>query len=222
MRFSTNPFFVGVFLSLGLASADDVPKEQTLTVKGFSGQAPVVQVNGKSYVEIEAFARLTNGTLAFHGSQIVFTLPGGAVSAAPAPVEQVAKLNLSRDFLRAAIEELTVIREWRSAIVNAVQNNYPVSDDWVAGYRNNAQTKLELASAAATRSADKDGYSLLSGEFNNMKGLSDKYLGMHNSLTYIPTDSLNDDSLDKQVLNCAEGLATLAASGQFQDVTTCH
>lgn len=50
----------------------------TLVVSGQPGQAPVLQIGGKSYVNIEALARLTNGALSFEGNQITLTLLGFA------------------------------------------------------------------------------------------------------------------------------------------------
>jgi hypothetical protein len=206
---------------LGLSQAP--PQSGTLTVTGHSGQAPVIQVNGKSYVEIESVARLTNGSLSFQDSQIILTFPGAVANPAPPQTDQPAKVEgFSKDFLKAIIEEMTVIREWRSAIVNSIRNNYPVTEIWVSGYRRTADSKLALASAAAVTDADRNGLPLLSNEFGNMRTFSDKYLAMHESMAYISPDSLDGDQLDQQILNCAHGLASLAASGQFQDVPTCH
>jgi len=39
-------------------------------VRGKSGQNPVLQINGRSYVDIEALARLVNGSLRINGNQI--------------------------------------------------------------------------------------------------------------------------------------------------------
>ncbi|MFY9724230.1 MAG: hypothetical protein WB579_13175 [Bryobacteraceae bacterium] len=55
-----------------------------------------------------------------------------------------------------------------------------------------------------------------------MGKLSDKYLAMHDSLTYIPPDSVDDDPWNRQILNCSDGLAALAVGSQFQDVSECH
>ena len=33
---------------------------------GYTGQVPVRQIHGKNHVEVEALARLTNGSLSFH------------------------------------------------------------------------------------------------------------------------------------------------------------
>ena len=195
----------------------------SLTVSGHPGQAPVVQVDGKSYVEVESLARLTNSTIGFQGNQITLTLaaPSPAPVATP-PARPPVRTGFSRDFLRAGIEEMTVIREWRIAIVNAVQNNYPISEDWVSGYRRTADSKLQLASAAASTDSDRSGAALLGNEFTNMQKLSDKYLNLHKNMTYISTNSFDNDQLDQQVLECSRGLASLAANSQFEDVPTCH
>src|SRR5450755_5001387 len=52
----------------------------TLIVTGQPGQAPIVQMNGKSYVDIDALARLTNSSLSFKGNQVVLTPRGSAPS----------------------------------------------------------------------------------------------------------------------------------------------
>jgi hypothetical protein len=59
----------------------------------------------------------------------MLTLPASAKSppTAVAPASQSANSGFSKDFLKACIEEMTVIREWRGALVNAVKNGYPVN-----------------------------------------------------------------------------------------------
>lgn len=197
-------------------------QSKTLTVDGYSGQVPVIQVNGKSYVEIESLARLTGSSIAFRASQTILTLPASAANTPTPETNQPAKSGFSKDFLRAGIEEMTVIREWRVALVNAIQNGYPVMDDWVARYRSTANSKLALASTALVTDSDRNGISLLTNEFGNMQKFSDKYLAMHTSRTYIPPDALDNDPLDQQILECARGLAALIVGGQFQDVAACH
>ncbi|SRR6266403_6057241 len=34
---------------------------------------------------------------------------------------------------QGGIEEMAVIREWRSVLANAVQRGYPITDDWMGG-----------------------------------------------------------------------------------------
>ena len=50
-----------LLLSLS-AFAQDPQQNLTLIVTGQPGQIPIVQMNGKSYVDIDALARLTNSS----------------------------------------------------------------------------------------------------------------------------------------------------------------
>jgi small-conductance mechanosensitive channel len=117
---------------------------------------------------------------------------------------------------------MSVIREWRSALVNAVQNGYPVTDDLVAGYRAQAAKNLKLVSVAASTDSDRSAFQLVSNEFDNMQKLNDKILAARKNMNYISPDALKDAPLDQQILNCARSLASMAASGQFQDDGSCH
>ena len=62
----------------------------TLIVTGQPGQTPIVQMNGKSYVDIDALARLTNSSVSFKGNQVILTPPGSAPSTPPADPEPSA------------------------------------------------------------------------------------------------------------------------------------
>ena len=200
-----------------------VPRQsETLSVSGQPGRIPVIQINGKSYVEITALARLTSSSVTFRDKQIILTFLLSASNVTAPETDQPAPSAFSKEFLRAGIEEMTAIREWRVAIVNAVQSNFPVTDDWVAGYRRSADSKRALTSAAIVTDSDRSAFALLSNEFSKMQALSDKYLALRKSLTYIAPDSLSNDPLDQQILNCAVGLSSLAASGKFEDVPACH
>jgi hypothetical protein len=52
-----------------------------------------------------------------------------------AAMAQNKETGFSKDFVTAVIEEMALIREWRVALDNAVQHNYPVSEDWIGNYR---------------------------------------------------------------------------------------
>jgi len=203
---------------LGLSQVS--PRKTTLTVKGYPGSAPVIQVGGKSYVEIESLARLTNSSVSFKADQITLTLATPVASPAVAQTDPPTKL--SKGLLQAGIEEMTVIEEWRTAVVNAVHNNNPIAEDLLDGYRRNADSKLAVASTTVVTDADRSVFLFLKNEFNNMQKLSAQYLATRKSLTYISPDSLDNDALNQQIQNCAQGLTSLTASGQFQDVATCH
>jgi hypothetical protein len=212
------PVLLLLLPALGLSQAST--QKTTLAVDGYPGRAPVIQMSGKSYVEIESLARLTGGSVTFQTNQITLKLSPSVANAAPAQTDQPVKL--STRFLQAGIEEMAVIEEWRTAIVNAVQKNNPVTEDGLDVYRRNADSKLAVASTTAVSDADRSVLSFLKNEFGNTQKLSDRYLAMRKSLTFISPDSLDNDPLNQQILNCAQGVASLTASGQFQDVATCH
>ena len=193
---------------------------KTLAVAGHAGQVAVVQMNGKTYVDLESLARLTGGSLSFQGNQTTLTLPSGSVH--PAPASPAAKPGFSVEFLKAGIEAMSEIREWRIAIVNAVQTNSPVTDDWVSGYRRAADSRLALAEAAVGTESDRQAMGMLRTAFNNMQQMSDQFLAMKKNMNYISPDSFDNNPLDQKILTCSRALAAMAASNQVQDEISCH
>jgi hypothetical protein len=197
----------------------------TLAIAGQTDHATLVKINGKAYVDIESLARITHGTIQFQGNQTILTIPGGAGSSAPPASTSTAAVKtpqLSGGFLAAAIEALTEIREWRSALVNAVQNNYPVTDNWIGALRRSAEAKLQLAMAATMTEPDQKAAELLRSEFANMQQMSDLFLGEHAKVNYIDPSSFDNNSLDQKILACARSLGTMAATKEFQDEMSCH
>ncbi|MDE1177220.1 MAG: hypothetical protein PW789_11550 [Edaphobacter sp.] len=216
--------------SLVLLSAAAFAQVQSsaLTVPGRDGQAPVIQHNGRSYVEVESLARITGATLGFQGSRVVLTLPAAlptapASHAADAPQTKPADSGYTREFLQAGVEQMTVIREWRSAIENAVRTNNPVEQTWISGYRRNADSRMQMATASAASDADRQGLALLQGAMSLMQQMSGRFLGLRSSLTFVPTDALDNDPVDQKILACAQGMAAQAVpGGKFEDVASCH
>ncbi len=216
---------VALLVLPGLAWSQAAQQNRILTISGQPGQIPVVEINGRSYIDIEALARLMNGSLSFKGNQTTLTLPGSAANrpSPPAPdLSQPANPGFSKEFMKAGIEEMSVIREWRTALLNAVQNGYPVTDTFVAGYQGQAAKSLRLASVAALTDSDRNAFQLLSNELGNMQRLSNKVLAARKNMNYLSPDALKGDPLDEKILTCARSLAAMASSGQFQDDGSCH
>lgn len=218
------PFIAWLMLVLllilpGLAMSQAAQQNLTLHVNGQSGQATVVQMNGRSYVEIESLVRIVNGSLRFKENQIILTLPASTSSAPSAQPENPA---FSKDFLRAGIEEMASIREWRSVLTNSVQHGYPVAEDWLSDYRAQAAKNLTLASVAASTEYDRGALKLLTSEFDNMDKLSNNILAIRKSRDYLSPDALNDDPLNRRILSCTHSLASMIASGRFEDDGTCY
>ncbi len=193
-------------------------QSSTLIINGQSDQpVPVVQMNGRSYVDVEALAHAAQGTLSFSGNRIALNLPGGAAGGANG-----SNAGFSKAFSRAAIEEMATLREWHSALASAIQNNFPIGQDWLSPFRLRATDNLRLASVAASTDADRSAYQLLSNELQNMSQLTDKYLAQRANLSYISPDALQNDDLNQRIVACGHALGSMAGSGQFVDDPSCH
>jgi hypothetical protein len=211
----------------GIAVAQDANQNRTLIVNGQPGIVPVIQVNGRSYVDLEALTRAANGSLSFAGNQIALTLPGSSAiaNATPAPAAATAPASnpgFSQAFLQAGIEQMATVREWHTALATAIQNGTPVAANWLAPYRNQAATNLRLASVAIQTNSDRRAFQLLSNEFQNMAKLADNYIAARINMTYISPDALQNDDLNRRIVACGHSLGSMAASGQFADDGSCN
>src|SRR5215471_3908427 len=124
-----------VFLGICTCLARPQSKEETrnVVVNGRSGQVQVLQVNGKEYIDIAAVVNITQGSLAFQKGQMVITVPSSGAGN-PASAANADPNALSREFMKAGIEEMTLLREWASPLANAIENGFPINDQWVRGY----------------------------------------------------------------------------------------
>jgi hypothetical protein len=206
-----------------LTFSQAVQQSRTLVVNGQSGQVKVTEVDGRSYVDLESLARIANGTLGFKGNQITLTLSSSATpTPVTAPSSPPANSGFSKEFLRAGIEEMALIREWRSALVNSIENNYPIQENWVENYRGRAFASLGLASVAASTDSDRSAVQLLSDEFENMKTLSIQLLTERKMMHIVSPENLSNDPLNQNILTCARSLASMVVGGQFVDDASCH
>jgi hypothetical protein len=223
-----------------LVFAQGAQQNRVLLVTGHSGELAVVDMGGHSYVDIESLARFVDGTLSFSGNRIVLSLPNASAHSTAASrtanqpasdasplatthtTSQPAISGFSKDFLRTGIEQMSVIREWRSALISTIQLGFPVAEDWMTSFSGRAQQNLRLVSVAASTESDRNALQLLTNEFNNMKKLSDRFVEANKSRTYVSTTALDNDPLDQKILNCGHALGAMAANNQFVDDGSCQ
>jgi len=55
-----------------------------------------------------------------------------------------------------------------------------------------------------------------------MRQLSNNYLKMAQSMTYITPDALDSDPLDRKISTCAHSLASMATANEFVDDGSCQ
>lgn len=195
----------------------------SLLIAGPQGQARVIRVQEKNYVEVDELARITGGSLRFEGNQIILTLPETtdppslALQPAPAP-----PVGFSRPFLGVGIETMREILEWHAALKTAIERGYPMSDEWFGNFRRQIQSSLKHAEAVASTDTDQKALPLLVNEFNNMGALTDRYLRITTNRDYISPDSLSSDPLEQKVVACWHALESMASSNQFVDGGSCQ
>ena len=200
----------------------------TLVVNGQSGQAAMVRVDGRGYVDLAALAHIANGTLDFQAKKIVLTLPQTSenMDAAPSVAGEVDDSSMSRDFMKAGIETITLMREWASPLAYAIQNGYNVTDSWVAGYREKAANGLRIASVAAKTNADHSALQLLTNEFDALREWSNKLIEAHSTMSAgkysLSEDALRNEPLSRKIVDCGHFLGSMLAGGSFQDDASCH
>ena len=211
-------------VAVGLVQA--AQQGTVLVLNGYSGTVPVMQVNGKNYVSVEALARVTNGSMSFNGNQIVLTLAaagsgGGAAASQQAAPPASQNAGFSKEFLTAAIEEMSTVREWHSALASAITNGFPVTGELVAPYQAQAATNLRLMQVAVSTQSDQEAAQLISNAYQKMKQLSDKYVAKRANLEFVGPNALKNDPLDQSLIACGMSLRSMAGSGQFVDDGTC-
>jgi len=207
-------------------------QNRVVVVEGKTGQAAVIQKDGRTYVDLEALTQITKGSLSFDGNRIILNLPGsnlGTPSSEPppaAPHAPQAASGLSREFMRAGIEEFATMREWASTLAYAIQNGYQVTEEWVANYREQAARNLSVAASAASTSDDHNALQLLTHEFQAVQEWSDKLVQERKSMDTakyaLSPGSLREDPQSQKIIACGRFLAQMLGSGSFQDDPSCH
>jgi len=76
--------------------------DKVLVVNGKTVEATVWQLDGRSYVDIEALAQATNGAVTVEANRVILTMPAQDSSAASSAAPAQATQGLSRDFAKAA------------------------------------------------------------------------------------------------------------------------
>jgi hypothetical protein len=229
MRRNCRNILLVIFTAVLSGSAfGQTKQQQNVVVNGQSGQAEVINQNGRLFVDMLALASIGRGSVSFSAAGIVLTLPAAASgaqtpAAPPAPVNSSA---LSREFMKAGIEEIASLREWATTLGSAIRGGYGVTDAWVNGYRDQASQSLQLADAAASSDGDRNAAQVLHSAFDLVQQWSDKMVAAKKSMdtakyTTSP-NALREDPLSQRIIACGHFLTQMLGSATFQDDASCH
>jgi len=208
----------------GMAWAQAQPQSTTMVVNGKSGQVPAIVTNGRTFVDVDALARLANGTISYSDNSIALTLPSASASATEAPAADDS--SLSHGFMKAGVEEMALLREWGAAVAYAIQNGYPIQPAWAANYQQKAGQGARMAEIAATTAGDKQALQLLTNEYHGVREWSDKLVeaskNMNTAKYSMSPGKLKDEPQSQKLIACWQFLSSMLSGGSFQDDASCH
>ena len=222
---------LGFVLSLaGVLSAQGTPPAQSapdkvLVLNGKTVEAKVRQIDGRSYVDIEALALATNGAVTVESNRVVLTIPvpdsTAARSIAPAqPVD-----GLSRNFASAAIDEVAEMREWRGAIGAMITYGLAASKSSAQDYHERVAEGLRQTTLAASTDADRNALQLLKNESDSLTGWADDVLAARQALNGAKTvdpNALQNDPILAKITSCSRFLNAMLVSATFSDDGSFH
>src|SRR5207248_10326870 len=98
-------FVLLTFAAIAYAQSD--VQELRLVLNGHIGQILVYRINGQAFVDVEALARIGQGSATVEKGELVLTLPATVASApASGSIE-----GMTRDFKTAALKDLAIIKD---------------------------------------------------------------------------------------------------------------
>jgi hypothetical protein len=206
------------------AMGQDASPKKTLVVNGHTADGAVVQINGRSYVDVEALGRIMNATVTIEPGRVLWTGPAAETGVRAEP----SATGLSKDFARAGISQMAEMREWKGAISSAIRSGV-AGGNWLApllhDHRQRAEESLSQASLAAKTESDKKALQLLRNEFTNLGDWDTNAQATIHSLDAeqsINPAATEGDPLLAKITECGHFLNAMLVGGEFADSPSCH
>jgi len=197
--------------------------DRILVVNGKTVGTPIVEVDGRPYVDIEALAQVMNGTLTIEPDRMVLTIRAPNPSATPP--SPPAQERLSRVFASAAVSELAEMREWRGAVGTVLAYNVAVVGTWPQDYHDHVEASLTQVALTASTNADRDTLQLLRNEFANLADWAGNVIAMRQALNAtksVSADVMQSDQALAKISACSSFLNATLVSGEYADSPSCH
>jgi len=218
---------LGIILSVCETVAQDKPI-RTLVVNGRTVDTAVVEVEGRSYVDIEGLAQIIGGSVNFEPNQITLTLPEPAPAAAPADASAAAPPSaddMSKQFQQLAVFTLAEMREWRGAISAVVTSGAPVVGTWPDDYHDRVGNDLLQATLGASTVQDNQAVQLLQQEYALLTDWANQVLSERKALDAarsIDPNALQNDQALAKISKCGQFLSSMIVGGNFYDDSSCQ
>ena len=218
---------LGIIFSVCETVAQDKPI-RTLVVNGRTVETAVVEIEGRSYVDIEGLAQVIGGSVTFEPNQITLTLPEPAPAATPADASAAAPEaadDMSKQFQQLAVFTLAEMREWRGAISAVVTSGAPVVGTWPDDYHDRVGNDLLQATLGASTVQDNQAVQLLQLEYALLSDWANQVLGERKALDAsrsIDPNSLQNDKALAKISKCGQFLSSMIVGGNFYNDSSCQ
>ena len=212
--------FIGFTLSLATVLFAQRASDIKLLVNGKVINAAVWQVDGRSYVDVETLARLTNGSVKVEPNQILLTIPDSGPDAG-APQNT---LGLSKGFASEAVTALAEMKGWKGALGTMVTYGLAIDGTWAQAYRDQVEASIARASVAATTSSDHSALQLLNNQFAHLAKWESDFIAERKALNGAKTvdqNALQNDPALTNISACGRFLSVMLMSRIFADNASC-
>lgn len=201
-------------------------QEYTLVVNGHSGKILVYRINGQAFVDVDALARIVNGSATIQGHQLILTVPPSSTTPSSAPPSSAPPEEMTTGFMTAALKDLALIKDWHTTIADALQRGVPGNGSRLEVFHDRAAEGLHLATVEASTNSDQDALRLLTSHFNQVDRWRHKMVDARKSMSTanysITPDALEKDPEYQAIATCSRFLSAMLASGTYQDNGSCH
>ena len=209
---------------MGSAPAQTPPAKTMVVVNGRATDVAVMQIDGRSYIDVDALARIMHGAAKFETGRVLLTFPPAEGGVNPEPT--VA--GLSKGFSRAGIAQLSEMREWKAAIASVIRSGV-AEGNWLGpllrDHRVRAEASLGQTSLAAKTESDQKALQLLKNQFTSLGEWDSNTQAAVHSLNAEPSISpaiAANDPLLAKISECGNFLNAMLVDGEFADNSSCH
>jgi hypothetical protein len=211
----------------GPAVSQSSHKLRAIEINGHTGETIVYHIDGKTFIELESLVRIGHGFISFRNDQIVLTLPPASDNTNHEPSETMKNnANMSSEFMRAAVQEVGIIKDWTNVMAYAVQRGTPGDGARLQVFRDRAAEGLRLAKVSVNSDSDHSAHILLAHLFDAVSGWTDKLVRERSSMDtgkYSMTENaLGKDESYRKISTCATFLGNMLPGGHFQDDGSCR
>jgi hypothetical protein len=230
--------FTGIVLAFAgviLAQSETAPPPvlgpaKVLIVNGTSAGDVTREIDGITYVDVEALAHAVRGSVTIESKRVLLTIPPPRAATGEVAIPNVdtslpVTRGLSTDFKRAAISELSNMREWRGAVGAMITYGLAASDQTAKDYHDQCEDGMNQAAVAVETDADRSAVRLLKNQFDNMTAWANQILAERKQLNGARTVNPNALQNDRQLASitaCGRFLNSMIVSGAYADDTSCH